>query len=248
MKNLFILQVILASSKDKMKEAFWPYLLITTNDNWLVFMVPALITALDFFLYKKNIPHHEYIFLLLPFIHPAYLFFPVLYWLLNWSNKSMIIYGILALLITIFKFNSFYPYSVFVHDPLRFDTLIKKINLIPNRNMARIFENKTTIPIEKFSANFFLGLDLNNYFFALHPRELVGENQNLQKFPYLSIIFFLLGLYHLGKNKDYYWIVSVFFSVALSVSLINNPDKYDFLLFVPICLIIFSGVKHVFIK
>lgn len=228
--------------------SFWPYLLIITNDNWLVYIIPTLIIILEYFLSKRNFPYHQYLYLLLPFIHPAYLFFPLIYWLFNWSSKSYLVFGLLALLITIFRFSVFYPYSIFTPDPLRFDTLITKINLMPNRNLARIYENRLTVPLEKYSTNIFFFLDQNNYFFALHPRELNGENQNLQKFPYLLIIFFLVGLFHLPRNKDCFWIVSIFFSAALSVSLINNPDKYDFLVFFPLCLIIFSGLKHVFSK
>lgn len=228
--------------------SFWPYLLITTNDNWPIYVIPALVIILNYFLYKKNVPHHEYLYLLLPFIHPAYLFFSAIYWLFNWSKKTLIVYGILTLIIAIIRFPSFYPYSIFTPDPLRFDTLIAKINLIPNRNLARIYENRFTIPLEKYSTNIFLFLDQNNYFFALHPRELIGDNQNLQKFPYWLIIFFFIGLYQLPQNKDRFWIISIFFSAVFSVSLINNPDKYDFLVFFPICLIIFSGIKYVFSK
>jgi hypothetical protein len=148
--------------------------------------------------------------------------------------------------IFLFSFKSFYAYSIFTPDPLAQDTLIKKISIIPNRNLARIFENKTTIAQEKFKSNLFLSLDLNNYFFSLHPRELVGENQNLAKFPYLALFPFLIGLFFIPENKHKKWIITTFAAAAISLGFINNQDKFDFLIFMPVFLVCFYGIRKIF--
>lgn len=195
---------------------FWPISLILSNpNNWYVYFFPALVILGDFLLYKKNIAYHHLVLILIP----------------------------LAIFFT--APNAFYNYSIFTPDPLRFDTLIKKISIIPSRNLSRIFENKLTIPSEKFVSNSFVFFDLNNYFFALHPRELVRENQNLQKYSFLTIGFFLYGLFYLPKNKDKWWVTTVMLASVFSLGLINNPDKYDFILYIPISLICLSGLNQI---
>ncbi len=193
---------------------FWPLSLIISNQtDWTTFALPALVILFDYFLYQKGFKYSHLVLLLIP----------------------------LAVLFSSPK--AFYTYSVFTPDPLRFDTLIKKINLIPNRNLARVFENKTTVPVEKYLSNLFLELELNNYFFALHPREIIGENQGLQKFPFLALFPFLYGLFLLPKHKDSKWIITIFIISILAVSFINNPDKFDFVLYLPVSLICLLGIK-----
>jgi hypothetical protein len=194
---------------------FWPISLIISNQSsWSTYTFPALVLLVDYTLYKKNFSRHHLVLLLIP------------------------------LVIFISSPKAFYGYSIFTPDPLRFDTLIKKINLIPNRNLARVFENKTTVPTEKFVSNVFLELDLNNYFFSLHPREIIGENQSLQKYPLFALFAFLYGLYLIPKNKDKKWIIFISVLSIIGVSLVNNPDKFDFLMYVPVSLIIVSGLKY----
>lgn len=135
--------------------------------------------------------------------------------------------------------------SIFTPDPLAADIQSTKISLIPNRNLARIYENKTTIPLDKFKSNIFVSLDLNNYFFSLHPQEISG-GLNLTKYPYLAIIPFLVGLYFISENKQRKWIICYFIIVVLSLAFINRQDRFDILLYFPISMICLHGLKKIY--
>ncbi|EKD53322.1 MAG: hypothetical protein ACD_61C00071G0010 [uncultured bacterium] len=226
--------------------AFWPLSFILSNsDSWVPFILAASLVLLDYFLFRTGNKLRYFIYLLLPLIHPAYLLIPFLIFLLNIKNfdkTGLFIFSFLLFLVSLFSWKTFYAYSIFTPDPLAKDTLIKKISLIPNRNLARIFENKTTVFQNKYKANLFVSLDPNNYFFALHPRES-GDNQNLIKYSYLAIIPFLLGLFYLKDSRDKAWLVSVFLAMVLSISFINNQDRFDILLCVPVSIMSIFGLK-----
>lgn len=225
---------------------FWPISFVMANaDTWPIFVIAPVILIIDWVLYLKKFKYHYFLYLILPLIHPAYLVFPVIAILLNIKDVkkvSLTIYTVLFIFISFFSYKTFYAHSIFTPDPLAWDTLNKKISLIPNRNLARIYENKTTISQEKFKANTFLSLDLNNYFFSLHPRE-EGNNQNLNKYPYLAIIPFLLGLFFILENVHKKWLITVFTAAVLSLGFINNQDRYDLLIFLPVSLLCFYGLR-----
>lgn len=228
---------------------FWPLSFVLSNQsNSFIFIIAALVLLVDWLLYLRKYQYHYYTYLVLPLIHPAYLFFPVIAILFYWSDikkMSLVIYAVILIFISLFSWKTFYAYSIFTPDPLAFDTLNKKISLIPSRNLARLYHNKTDIFQDKFKDNIFTSLDQNNYFFALHPREIF-ENQNLQKFSFPAIIPFLMGLYFLVKSKDGTWIVSTLLAGIFSIALINNQDKFDLILYLPISLICLVGLRKIF--
>lgn len=228
---------------------FWPVAIIGANpDGWLSYVLVLSVVTASWLLYKKGFRQHFFLFLLLPMIHPAYLFFPVFFILfyLKETPKILLLIFAIALIATVFfSWKTFYAYSIFTPDPLSFDTLNKKISLIPSRNLARLFHNKTDLYQDKFKANVFTSLDQNNYFFALHPREIF-ENQNLNKFPYPALIPFLIGLFYLASYIHKKWIISVILAGILSIAMINNQDKFDIILYLPIFLICLLGLKKVF--
>lgn len=234
--------------------ALWPLSFYLANkDSWLPFFFAFAIILLDWILYLKNIKFHFFLYLLLPLVHPAFLAFPFFAFLLivmpikkvpSWKNLSLVIYTVLLVFISLFTYKTFYAYSIFTPDPLAFDTLNKKISLIPNRNLARIYENKTTIFQDKLKSNIFISLDPNNYFFSYHPQE-IGGNQNLSKFPYPALILFLIGLYFLPENKHKNWLFSFFITAVISIAFINNQDRFDTLLYLPVSLISFYGLRKI---
>lgn len=234
--------------------AFWPLSFFLANrDSWMPFFLVLIILLVDLVLYLKQVDYHYFLYLLLPLIHPAFLAFPFFAFLLivmpikkvpSWTILAPIIYTVLLVFVSLFTYKTFYAYSIFTPDPLAFDTLNKKISLIPNRNLARIYENKTTIFQDKMKSNIFISLDPNNYFFSLHPQE-IGGNQNLSKFPYLAIIIFLIGVYFLPENKHKYWIISLFITAAISIAFINNQDRFDLILYLPVSIICLSGLKKI---
>ena len=226
--------------------AFWPLSFILSNsDSWVPFVLAASIVFIDYFMFRSGNKLRYYLYLLLPLIHTAFLLIPFLIVLINLKNfdkTRLIIFSLLLFLVSFFSWKTFYAYSIFTPDPLAKDTLIKKISLIPNRNLARIFENKTTVVQNKYKSNLFVSLDPNNYFFSLHPRES-GDNQNLTKYSYLTIIPFLLGLFYLKESRDKAWLASVFLAMILSISFINNQDRFDILLCVPVSIMSIFGLK-----
>lgn len=138
--------------------------------------------------------------------------------------------------------NSWRAGTVVQVSPLDYDYLVRKIGLFPNRNLARIEENKLTPIFSSFSLNFFSLIDPNNYFFGFHPREQVITNQNLVKFPPFSVIFFLVGIYHLKKLKRHK-IYLIFISISVFLlSLLKVFDGFDLILFLPIFLIVNNGL------
>jgi hypothetical protein len=112
----------------------------------------------------------------------------------------------------------------------------------PNRYLARLFQNKPSIYIGRFWDNFFAITDLGNYFFGYQPRPLVEGNQNLQKFPFLALPFFLVGIYRCLKERKKLVITLAF--VVANLSLLKYFDKTDAILWLPLAMIIFLGVRY----
>ncbi len=227
---------------------FWPISFFLANSHsWNLYLLSLLVVTLNWYLYFKKFKYHYFVFLLLPIIHPAFLFIPIitiLFWAFELPKGALLGFGALLLVVFLIFWKAFFAFSIFTPDPLANDTLVKKITLIPNRQVARVFENKTTIFIEKFKTNVFESLDLNNFFFGSHPQE-VGGQQNLTKFSYLALVPFLLGLFYLNENAHKKWLLSILFSVIISIALINNQDRFNTLLFLPISLICLSGLKKI---
>ena len=110
---------------------FWPlsFILASRADS-VTFIIAALVLLVDRLLYLRNYPYHYFTFLVLPLLHPAYLFFPVIAILFHRSDIkkiSLVIYTVTLIFISLFSWKTFYAYSIFTPDPLAFDTLNKKI-------------------------------------------------------------------------------------------------------------------------
>ncbi len=233
---------------------FWPLTFYLANvDSWITYAMGISILFLSLVFYQKGFPEYYFIYLLLPFIHPAFLAFPFITLVFKLifnrtsgvSKATFAIFLLLLVLVTIFAGKGFYAHSIFTPDPLAYDTLNKKISLIPSRSLAKVFENKTTIFQDKFKSNVFISLDPNNYFFNHHPQE-IGGNQNLIKYSYLAIIPFLVGLYFILESKNKEWTITTLVCAVISVAFINNQDRFDTLLYLPISLICLHGLKKIF--
>lgn len=233
---------------------FWPLSFYLANkDSFLPYVLVFGVLLTNLVLYQKGVINHYFVYLFLPLIHPAFLAFPfVAFSFKSFFSRSVgmakvytVIYLSLLIFVTLLATKDFYAHSIFTPDPLAFDTLNKKISLIPSRQFAKFFENKTTIFQDKLKSNVFISLDPNNYFFAHHPQE-IGGNQNLIKFPYLAIIPFLVGIYYILENKQKDWIIAIFFSAVVAIAFINNQDRYDTILYLPVSLICIHGLKKMF--
>lgn len=134
--------------------------------------------------------------------------------------------------------------TVFVQDYQAEQRVLDKINLYPSIIFARIYQNKARIYLDKINDNFFALIDPNNYFFGFHPREIIG-NRNITKFPFISIIFFFIGLFYF-KNVKYKSFVSYFFVISIFyLSLLENFDGPDLLLWLPITFVVLHGLSKI---
>ncbi len=132
--------------------------------------------------------------------------------------------------------------TILGRNELDWHYLNTKRSLYDNRIEALLLQNKYVEVIDKYNKNLFLLIDPNNYFFGLHPRELVGDNQNLMKFPFLAIIPFFVGVINIKKYKNRTWWVALSSSLIILLALLKNPDRYDFVLWFPLGLMIIYGL------
>lgn len=134
--------------------------------------------------------------------------------------------------------------TVFRQDYQAEQRILEKINLYPTVFFARVFQNKAKIYLDKAGNNLLALTDLNNYFFGFHPRQIVG-NQNIKKFPFVSIIFFLVGLFYFSNLKHKRFIMLLLIPSLIYLSFLESFDRIDFLLWLPLTLIILGGLEIV---
>ena len=79
-------------------------------------------------------------------------------------------------------------------------------------------QRKESIALYRIGENLFEALDINQYFFATHPRERVGVKE-FEKLPYILLLPFIFGVIRLntGKNYRYFLLLLIisFFLLAL---------------------------------
>lgn len=132
--------------------------------------------------------------------------------------------------------------TVFKNDYQAEQLVLRNTELYPDVLMARVFQNKARIYINKYTGNFFALTDLNNYFFALHPEPITG-NINIFKYPFLDIIFFLTGVFCIARSKYKKLIFFILIPAILILSCLVDFEGFDFILWIPISLIIINGIE-----
>lgn len=85
-------------------------------------------------------------------------------------------------------------------------------------------ERKESRALYKISQNFFENLDPNLYFFANHPRERVGIRE-FEKFPYILLPIFFIGVIKLLSKKELVFWLIYFFLPLVTLSLIGNQNN-----------------------
>ena len=204
-------------------------------------MLAVLAAFLISFKNKGHVPLPTFI---IPFIEAKLALFPVFFsilCLLLYKSKSHVFYLIASLVALGFVFKGFWGQTVFTHDYEARQGVIRDQELYPNPLLARTFHNKLRIYTDKVTSNSLAAADLNNYFFAFHPHQIVG-NQNLVKFPFWAIIPFLLGIYFLKDFRHRTFIIVSFLSGLFSLSSLSIFDRNDFILYVPTALILVHGL------
>lgn len=234
--------------------SFWPLNFYLTNNlkDTLIFITPSVIFLISYSLISKNISISKSLVLTLPFINPNLLLVPFLFYTIIFfisKNKIVSIFLISVSLIVIsLNYSNFYKQTIFPISNDDLQNTLRKIYLYEDIYIARLFQNKLSIILDKFYFNFFALVDINNYFFNFHPREIVGENQNLPKFPFIFIIPFLISFINISKIKNWKIIIAFLLAAILNLSILKKFDHVDFLLFIPLTILILHGFKIVFSK
>lgn len=109
-----------------------------------------------------------------------------------------------------------------------------------NKFIGKIQENKLSVYVKKYLSNFFQGIDPNYYFFANHPRERAGITEK-DKFSFIFLPFFILGLFFAIKERKYFSFI-YFFSLLIFFSFFVNIDTNFILLYPAIVYFISNGL------
>lgn len=106
-------------------------------------------------------------------------------------------------------------------------------------------ERKESIILNRITTNLFENLDPNLYFFSNHPGQRVGIKE-FEKFPYILLPFFLLGMFNLIKKKNMmFWSMS-FLVPLMILSMIGNKNNLGpFSLFPFFVVSVNEGLKKI---
>lgn len=226
----------------------WPLSLFSSNTfpDFTRYVIPTLLVGSTIFLYDKKFKYYFLPILAIPVFEPKLALVPALYFLLNLiikKNKFWIKYFLIALAILVFFWRPFFGQTIIKFDYEARQQIIRDSHLYNSIPLARIFQNKARIPLDKLSDNFFALTDPNNYFFGFAPRQIIVDNQNLNKFPFLTIVFLVIGLINLEALKRKDLILPLLAAGILNLSLLGAFDRQDFILFVPVFLLIAHGLN-----
>ena len=227
---------------------FWPISLYLANSqtNFFKYIIPSIFIIISYFLSQKKKRYCLVPIFIIPVFEPKLSILPFVTVLIDFIFDKRILkllIGIaISLIVLLFNYKQFKGETIFQKDYEAQQLVIRNIHLYPKPLIARIYQNKARIIIDKLNDNFFALTDFNNYFFAFHPREITVKNQNLTKFPFLAIFLFIFGLIELIKNKLDRFLPTILISLVVSLSILTNFDRQDFILWFPVSLIIVKGI------
>lgn len=118
----------------------------------------------------------------------------------------------------------------------------KKLALDTSK-IKRFYYNKTTVVKQRYLNNFLVSIDLNNYFFIMHPREDVSGVNYRFKYPFLAILFLIMAIKLTINQKKYLKIWLVILAQILFLSFFKQTDGLDMFLYIPITYLLYLGVK-----
>jgi len=113
------------------------------------------------------------------------------------------------------------------------------------KNRVGIFFLKSYKPFAvRFETNLFSSLDPNLYFFAGHPRER-GDGSDFEKYPYIYLPIFVIGLIEIIKKPRMLMIVYSITSVLISSFLYRGYNLGPILFFPLINTLLFLGIMGI---
>lgn len=232
--------------------AFWPINLLLANifSDFIGYIIPSMLLTVSFLLWNRE-GQQQWVYklpiLIIPFFSPKLALFPLIFIILDIliskARKTKVIFFVVALTVLFIQWQPFFGQTIFKQDYEAQQKVIRNTYLYPSVLLARVFENKPRIFVDKFSNNFFALTDPSNYFFGFQPRQIVNDNQNLDKFPFLAIIFFVVGLFYLKDNRNLTFICLSLIAGIFCLSTLSIFDRNDFILWLPLSLIIAKGVE-----
>lgn len=222
----------------------WPLSLLLANTlpNFLNYLIPAVLIFISFILHEKNNKYYFLPLLLIPFVQPKLTVLPLLFLILNFK-KNLFAFLFISLLLLILFFKPFFGQTILKFDYEKGQQVIQESQLYPTITLARLFQNKPRIILDKLTNNFFAITDPNNYLFGFAPRQIAVDNQNLKKIPFLSIPFLLIGIYFVFKNKNRKFIFTILLASIINLSVLTSFDRNDFILWIPLFLITLNGIN-----
>lgn len=221
---------------------FWPinFVLNSSLQDTIHFFLPSLLLAAALGIFQNYSLRFIALVSLIPLINSSLLFIPAIGLFFADRKVAYFLIGFLMVFICYFSWKPFIGSSIFYYEHNDQQKIIWQGYVYPHRYLARLFQNKPSIYIERFLFNFFALTDIGNYFFGYQPRPIVG-NQNLQKFPFLALPVFIIGIYQCFiKRKKL--VMSLGF-VVLNLSLLKYFDKTDAILWLPLVMIMAVGLK-----
>jgi len=224
---------------------FWPLSLFLANipSDFIHYLIPIAFLACFYLLYKNKNFLYPAPLLAIPFFEPKLALLPLITFLLLNKNKTNLISLMISVIILISIFPAFKGQTIFHPDHNAQQEVIRNTQLYTNIFEARLFHNKARIFIDKTNDHLFSLIDPNNYFAGFHPREIIVDNQNLKKFPLFSIIFLLFGLFNLKTLKNKKMIIALLLASIVNLSLLTVFDRTDFILYLPLILLITHGIN-----
>lgn len=222
---------------------FWPLNFLLHNQvlDTIHFFLPGILLVVGLTLFKDFTLGRLIVLAGIPLLNTSLLFSPLASIWCGRSRWGLFLVGLIMVITLYFSWQPFLGSSIFYFSQDDQQKIIRQGYLYPSVWLSRTFQNKPSIYLDRFLSNFFAITDPNNYFFGFHPREIGVENQNLQKLPFLSLIFFLIGLYYSVMGKK--WLLVSLLLVVVNLSLLKNFDKSDAILWLPIVLITIEGLK-----
>jgi len=246
MKDSFSSKVVIYLSL-----AFWPLgiLLNNTFSNSLIYLLPLILVSISYLLHKKS-KNYLIPIAFIGIIEPKLSLAPVIIFgaqiLINNErvNGAKKLFFTLAVVVLIINFKTLLGQSIFTPDYEARQEVIRNTLIYDRVFMARLFHNKARIRVDKFNDRMFALLDPSNYFFEFQPRKMIIANQNLQKFPFAAIFLGLYGLYKFSKHKKHRYLLALFFSLLMNLSILNVFDRHDIVLWLPLSVILIHGVHE----
>ena len=156
--------------------------------------------------------------------------------------------GLLVVLISIFFVAIFFlqtsPKLIFDLSDLEIYTINERRSYYSRRFIGQFLENKPLYIFSKWQKNVFESLDINNYFFASHPRERLGISE-YKKFPFIYLPVFLFGLFQIIKKKHAFLFLYPVGSI-LFIPIFKEIGESLFILFPWFVFILFEGFGGLF--